>query len=269
MDFHNLNYDELDKNLDKDLKEYNKKKLKYIILIALVLLFLFKGTILFWLKFSIAIPTRYESQDINVTMKPIQINYSDEKIANSKFLYKTLLDFNKKIEITPKAKYIISGMVVAYNYSFFNRSEFFDSAALYDIGIAWDKLADKNFYKKYFSCYSQKNEMTGSRILWTQAKTTNIPGFEKNFDFNKLPYSHTHIVPANRNIMAALLNINTWDKVELEGYLINMRYVSHNIEYTSKSSMSRDDTAPYGDNGNGSCEQMYVTRVKIGHFVYE
>ncbi len=111
--------------------------------------------------------------------------------------------------------------------------------------------------------------MTGSRILWTQAKTTNIPGFKDNFAFNKLPFSHTHIVPANRNIMAALLNINLWDKVELEGYLVNMRYVNpRKVEYTSKSSMSRDDSTS-GDEGNGSCEQMYVTRVKIGHIVYE
>jgi len=263
----NLQIYELEKNLENDLKEYNKKRMLYIFLGIMLLLFIFRGSVLFCLKFLIPIPSGIDLRPSMTAYEPIQINYSDEKRQVDTFEYRTLLDNNKIIKITPKAKYHIAGLVVAYNYSFFIRNEFFDSAALYDVGLAWDKLADKNFYQKYFEAYSQKNEMTGARVLWTHAKTNNIPGFDN--DYTHLPYSHTHVIPATRNVMAALLSLNSWEQVELEGYLINMEYVNkYNTIYTSKSSMSRDDP-PSGDEGNGSCEQMYVTKVKIGHLVYE
>lgn len=267
MDIRKVYFDEPDEKVEREWARYNRKRQIQAIIMIIILLFVFKGTVLFWLKFSIAIPTGYERQDINVAMQPIQINYSDEKQEASKFEYKTLLDKEKYVEITPQAKYIISGLVVAYNYTFLYRNEFFDSAALYDIGISWGRLADKKFYNRYFSSYSQK-EGEG-RVLWTRPKTPRIPGYGKDFNFDLLPFSHTHIVPANRNVMAALLTINRWDIVELEGYLINMRYVDrYNRVHFSKTSLSRNDSTS-GDQGNGNCEQMYVTRVKIGHFVYQ
>lgn len=267
MSRYNIHLDELDEKLEEDIKKYNKTRTFYILFASLLVMFLFRGTLLFYMNFSIPIPTGIDMHPMMTEYEPIQINYPNEKRKVDTFKYRTLLNKNKIIEITPKAKYHIAGLVVAYNYSFFIRNEFFDSAALYDIGIAWDKLADKNFYRKYFEAYSQKNEMTGARILWTRAKTNNIPGF--GTDYTKWPYSHTHVIPATRNVMAALLSLNTWDKVEMEGYLINMKYIAkNNLIYTSKSSMSRNDP-PAGDEGNGSCEQMYVTKVKIGHLVYE
>ena len=76
--------------------------------------------------------------------------------------------------------------------------------------------------------------------------------------------SHTHIIPANVNIMAALNTIKNYDKVELEGEIVNVKVKGH--EHIS--SLERND-----DNGSaqggGACEIMYVTKVKVGHKIYQ
>lgn len=259
--------DDFDKQLDEALEKENKKRKRYIIIGILLLLFLFKGTIFFWIKFGIAIPSGFEIEPINTMKDPVQINYTDLKKSFVGFEYTSLINGNK-IQILPQAEYKISGLVIAYNRSFLTRDDFFDSAALYDIGLAWGKMSDKKFYKKYFESYSQKNEMTGARVLWWKAKTSNVPGVDNYY--MKTHASHTHIVPATRNVMAALVHVNEWDNVELQGELVNMEYKnphSGKVKYY-KTSMSRDDES-MGDNGYGSCETMYVTQVKKGHWIYK
>ena len=63
--------------------------------------------------------------------------------------------------------------------------------------------------------------------------------------------------------MSALNTIKNYDKVELEGEIVNVKVQG----YEHISSLARDD-----DNGSalggGACEIMYVTKVKIGHKVY-
>ena len=163
------------------------------------------------------------------------------------------------------ASYKLSGLVVAYNNDFVFTNGFFDSAALYDLGAAWGQLGDKNFYNKYFKSYSQKNEIYGSRILWTEFKKK----APVSRDYVDSHFSHSHIVPANRNVMAALLKIRNWDKIEIEGELIDMQFTSKSGYIQNyRTSMSRTDS-DWGDRGNGSCETVYVKKVKIGKFIYE
>ena len=266
MNYNQGTIDQIDEKLERELREHQRRIKIYIIIGVFFFLFLFRGTISFWLKFAIAIPSGYDSTRIDVTSEPVQINYSDAKKQLRQFEYKSLLNGNQ-IQIYPQAKYKISGLVVAYNKYFIFRNEFFDSAALYDIGLGWGKLGEKNFYNKYFESYSQKNELTGARVLFTRAKTRNLP---VGMDYAKNHFSHSHIVPANRNIMAALLHIRKWDNVEIEGELVDMRYrnKSGREEYYS-TSLSRDDGGARGDRGNGSCETIFVTKVKNGHFIYK
>ena len=54
-----------------------------------------------------------------------------------------------KMTIIPQAYYKISGLVIATNSKFLFINDFFDSAALYDIGISWGQIADKKLFKKY------------------------------------------------------------------------------------------------------------------------
>ena len=150
MDYDDFLTDETDKKLDAALETQRKGVRLGIILCTILLLFLFKGTIQFWLKFCIAIPSRHEYISINTNAEPIQTDYSSQKISKKTFKYKTLIN-NKIIDVEPQAYYKISGLTVAYNRSFFIRSKFFDSACLYDIGLTWGKLGEKSFYQKYFT----------------------------------------------------------------------------------------------------------------------
>ena len=74
--------------------------------------------------------------------------------------------------------------------------------------------------------------------------------------------SNHHIIPANSNIRKAVLLTKKNDKIVLEGFLVNVsgKYKGDNVSW--RSSHTRTDT------GNGSCEIMYVTSVKLGTNVY-
>lgn len=265
--FNSLSTASIEAKLHKDVLEHEDKVVRIIIIVAFILMYIFRGSMSYWLRFGVAIPSSYDFTPISTELEPVQEEYSDIEKIQKTFIYDSLIN-DHQMRVIPQAHYKLSGLAVAYNYSFVFISEFFDSAALYDLGAAWGKLGEKDFYNKYFKSYSQKTELSGSRILWTRFKKYPAPVSQEYADSH---YSHSHIVPANRNIMAALLQIKVWDKVEIEGDLIDMEYpvnapkdkVRH--YYTS---MSRDDP-PSGDRGNGSCETVYVTRVKIGSRVYQ
>lgn len=256
---------QIDARLHRDIIAHEDKIEKICIICFFIFLFIFRGWIGYWLKFGVAIPSKFDSRPINTTQEPIQINYTKEEQAKKTFTYTSLIN-NHKITIIPQAHYKLSGLTIAYNHSFLFISDFFDSAALYDYGAAWGKLGNKKFYDTYFESYSEKHEITGSRMLYTKAKTFNLPVSE---EYATSHWSHSHIVPANRNIMAAFLKIKKWDKVMIEGDLIDMEYTDrYNYKRKYKTSMSRNDIDP-GDRGNGACETIYVTKIKIGNKIYQ
>jgi len=261
----NYNIEEIDRKLEEDLIKHKKHVTKVTIIIIAIVAFIFRGHIFYWLKFGGAIAYRTDKTPISVLEDPIQRNYTEKESLQKTFIYKSLLNGNK-ITMIPVADYKISGLVVATNRFFLIKTEFFDSAALYDIGIAWGRLGDKKFYKKYFECFSRKNEVTGARMLWTKYKTTDMP---VTLDYATSHWSHTHVVPANSNIMGAMLRVREWDKIEMEGMLVDMKYDNKKGRlYSSHTSMSRTDSDP-GDRGNGSCETMYVTKVKLKNKIYK
>lgn len=266
--FGNSTIEEIDEKLEKDLKEYNKKIKIYTIIGILLFCFIFKDFVLFRLKFSVAVPYIYETSPIDTQNDPIQINYPKPVQESRKFVYTSLIN-NHKITIIPQAYYKLSGLVVGHNHMFFFKSDFFDSAALYDLGTTWGLMSDKKFYKKYFRCYSEKNEVTGARVLWTHWKT-DLSKIPLPQNYNVMAHtSHSHLVPANKNIMSALLKIRVWDKVEIEGELVDMEYMDkYGHLQTYRTSTVRNDSAQ-GNRGNGSCETIYVTKVKIGRKVYK
>jgi len=75
--------------------------------------------------------------------------------------------------------------------------------------------------------------------------------------------SNHHIIPANDNIRKAVLFVNKNDIIVLEGFLVNIsgKFKDGNVNW--RSSQSRTDT------GDGSCEIMYVTSVRIDTNVYK
>ncbi|MDA3813892.1 MAG: hypothetical protein PF570_06520 [Candidatus Cloacimonetes bacterium] len=75
--------------------------------------------------------------------------------------------------------------------------------------------------------------------------------------------SNHHIIPANDNIRKAVLFVKKNDIIVLEGFLVNIsgKFKDDNVSW--RSSQSRTDT------GDGSCEIMYVTSVRIDTNVYK
>lgn len=263
--FHDFTEAEIDLKLQADVELHNKKVKRNIIIAVILLLFLFRGTIIYWAKFGIAIPTRSTKEFIDVTKEPVQTNYTEEEKKKKKFVYHSLIN-KGTMEITPQAHYVISGKVIAYNHDFLFISKFFDSAALYDLGTAWGKLADKKLLKKYVKVYSEKVQLTGARRLnWSWR--SDIP-YSEEYIISHL--SHTHIIPANRNIMAAMLKFRDYQDFKLEGELVDMtaKDTRENKIYMYKTSLSRTDT-DRTSRGFGACETMYVTKVQIGNKVYE
>ena len=254
----------IDAKLHQDILAHEDKMRKFYIVIFVVLIFIFRGWIGYWLKFGVAVPSGYDIKPINVQAEPVQVSYTEDEQNKKTFKYHSLIN-NNEMEIIPQAHYILSGRVVAFNHDFLFVSKFFDSAALYDLGVSWGKLSDKSFFKKYVETYSSKVEMTGSRRLnWRYRNDIPLEPVYINSHI-----SHSHIIPANRNIMAALLKLKLWDIVQVEGDLVDMKYYdvknARKIDY--RTSLSRQDTDA-SSRGNGACETIYVTKVRIGNTVY-
>jgi hypothetical protein len=255
----------IDAKLQKDILAHEDKMRKFYIIAFIVLIFIFRNWIGYWLKFGVAIPSGHEYKPMNIQSEPIQLNYSTKEQFQKTFTYQSLINDNET-QIIPQAHYIISGKAVAFNHDFIFVSKFFDSAALYDLGISWGKLADKKFFNKYVKIYSSKVEMTGSRRLnWTYR--SDIP---LSPEYINSHISHSHIIPANRNIMAALLKIRLWEDVQIEGDLVDLIFYdvkkSRKMEYYT--SLSRSDTDA-SSRGSGACEAIYATKVRIGNTIYE
>ena len=264
-EFNYLETANIEAKLHKDLLAHEDKVVRILIIIAFILMYIFRGAIGYWLKFGVAIPKSIDFSPIPVKSEPIQTDYSEEEKLQKTFVYTSLINSNQ-ITMIPQAHYVLSGMAIAYNRDFLFRSEFFDSAALYDLGTLWGEMSDKALFEKYVRVYSSKVELTGTRRLnWRFRSDIPVP-----ISYAASHISHSHIIPANRNIMAGFLTIKLWDTVQVEGELVDMTYVStkRKAKYTYNTSMSRTDEDS-SSRGSGACEAIYVTKLRVGSRVYE
>lgn len=260
-----LSIEEIENNLQTDIAEHRKNIIKTLLIIAIFFAFIFRGALIYWIKFSVAIPNAYTKEIIDVSKDPVQVNYSASEQKQKTFTYHSLIN-NNEVTIIPQAHYILSGRVIAYNHDFLFISKFFDSISLYDLGMAWGDMTDKTLYKKYIKIYSTKTELTGARRLhWSW--NGKMPYTEQYISSH---FSHTHIIPANRNIMAAMLKIRKYNYIKLEGELVDMGYYDrkNNKKINYYTSLSRKDS-DFSSRGSGACEAMYVTKVQIGNKIYE
>jgi len=269
--------------------EYEKECRNRLLAILVCLIFIFRGPILFNIKYAFPKVTAHTTEKINTYIDPIQkniitpltnhmkyydgeedvlgnpIDSSKEDIAYIKeknpleiFKIKTA-DAESEVQIIPMAEYSISGKMVASNHFFWYRSTF-DRVVLLDIGLAWGNLSPKNLLQHYFKFTSKKVLYNGGRALSTKILDKKLP---YSINYIKSHESHTHVIPANGNILSALLKVKKYESVKMDGLLVDV--VTHTKHY--KGSLSRDDYAK--GRGDGSCELMYVTKVQIGNRIYE
>ncbi len=219
------------------------------------------GDAMFRLKYSFPHASYTTIEKINIQNEPTQINLEPKKYLN-------VFGEKGRYRLEPQAKYSLSGLVVARNTNFWFRDimrSTFDDLCLMDIGIVWGDLAqDKTKLYKHWKFKSYKTLGQGRRLEWrTKPPYDDMPW---SVGFVSSHVSHTHLIPANANVMAALLKIKKNDIVKLDGYLVDI--YTDNGEVVAKSSLSRLDTDATS-RGYGSCEDMYVEQVQIKNKIYK
>ncbi len=148
-----------------------------------------------------------------------------------------------------KAAYVVRGIVVS-------REEYgWDWNALLspmDVALCWGNLARGDLYKKL--AWSQN----GRWYFWQ-------PGdhFPYNNEFIARHSSNSHIIPATSNLARALKTLQKGDHVEMTGHLVDVDGRKDAETYRWHSSMSPSDR------GEGSCEIIYVERLKRSTKVFE
>ena len=216
------------------------------------------GDFIFRVQYSFPKVTETTNQKILYQKDPTQEDISSARLIS-------VYGDKGKYLLEPKAKYSISGLVVAKNSNFWFRDVMrtpFDDVCLIDFGIVWgDLAADKKVLHRNMKFKSHKTLGQARSLEW-RTKSSYVPW---SFEYAASHLSHTHMIPANRNVMGGLLKIKNNDYVKLEGYLVDI-YNSY-MQPVAKTSLSRFDTNA-SSRGSGACEDMYVKSVQIGNKIY-
>lgn len=213
------------------------KKISNVLHTSLILLFVL------FLSCSRPVPTDYDSSEINAAEEPIQENIEGEPP----------ITFEKKgwtFTITPKAHYKISGEVISakkYHYGFNTL------LSPVDIALVFGELYSNGLYTQI------KWSQSGRWYWWKYG-----PSFPKQDDRYIARWSsNNHIIPSTDNVKKAAKSVSRGDLIVLEGYLVYIDGKKGDQSFWWRSSLSRTDT------GDGSCEVLYLKRIKIGENVYE
>jgi len=190
------------------------------------------------LLFSIlaCIHTEEEFYDIDTSRDPIIELYSGEEITR-------IVD-GYEFTIVPVAVYRASVRVICKKHYSSNE---IDVLAPFDLCIVWGELAERSNLQ-YYAC-SQSDRGCFLRSLGVSPLDDSYVGSH---------LANIHIIPANETISRAIDAIRTYQKVTIEGFLVN---VYSDGRWIWKTSVTWTDT------GEGSCEVLYITKVEIGNAV--
>lgn len=118
-----------------------------------------------------------------------------------------------------------------------------------DLCVVWGELAQPEYLQ--YADFIQ--EERGCECIYEEGSPVDAPDVLNQF-------VNMHLIPATETILQALKTIRNGQKVVLEGFLVDI-YLDGEI-YIETSTTRTDD-------GTGSCEILYVTKVRIGNIVYE
>jgi len=148
----------------------------------------------------------------------------------------------KGFKLTALYSYKIKARIVhAKRYSWDNLS----SIITHDFGVTWGNISKTNIFNQF--SWNQKDRFLIYSIREDYLKK--LGGEE----YVSEHIANIHLIPKDWIIEAALNKVKAYDIVEIEGYLVDLRY-SNRIIYTS---IKRDDKGP------GACEVIFVKKFKI------
>ena len=256
---------QIDAKLHRDILRHNSNIEKITIVVVILLIILFRGWIFYWLSFGIAVPNDYANKSIQTLKEPVIEQYSPAVQRGKTFDYSSLIKKNSTVQIIPQAHYKIAGRVVLHSNDVYV-GKYFDSVAAYNLGLTWGKtISEPKFFKKYLDVYGEKDHFSGMRNMYWRWNSL----MPLKADYINSHISQIHIIPANKNVLSALLKLKNYKAVQLEGELVDVNFKSSDngqpISYYT--SLSTKDNGSSG-RGSGSSEIMYVTKVQIGRFIY-
>lgn len=182
-----------------------------------------------------------ESDPINVSRDPIQADSLREALP--------VLNFGKRMVVmSAKATYTIDGQLVSKKHYLHG---FMNDLAPYDFALVW---GDMPLYLKQMTF-----RQTSRFCLFNMKKNATIDPQYVQFHM-----SNNHLIPATKNIKKAMQKARKGELIRIEGHLVDVE-ASRNGRMIAAwgSSVSREDI------GNGACELIYVTRLRIGDTIYE
>jgi hypothetical protein len=151
--------------------------------------------------------------------------------------------------ITPRAAYVLRGIVVSKER--YHAGIAADLSPM-DVAVAWGRLTEDGLHRRI--SWSQ----TSRWYVWTYNS-----GFPRDNDFISRWSSNTHVIPSTPVLRRALRYLKEGRPAELAGLLVDAHGTKGGQWWDWNSSLSRED------HGDGSCEVLYLTRLKIDGRVYE
>jgi hypothetical protein len=153
------------------------------------------------------------------------------------------------ISITQKAAYTVRGIVVGRENYHSGWNSLISPA---DVALCWGKLAENGTHKRLK--WSQGNRW----YFWRAGEE-----FGYNNDFVAVHSSNNHLIPATPNLAKAVRSLKEGDAVEMTGHLVDVTAAKKSENYFWNSSIST------ADRGDGSCEIIYLTRLKTHGKIYQ
>jgi len=179
---------------------------------------------------------------------PISIISDPVQSAPPDTLIPLLVMIDGRYTLTPQAAYSISGQIVSRQRYL---RGFMSKLSPWDYAIAWGDT-DKYLHRVEF------RQMVRFCLFKPRR------GMNVDFAYVQTHISNNHLIPANANIRKALSKAHRGDKVQIRGMLVNVIGSDKNgRNSTWNTSLSR------ADGGNGACEIVYITGLRINNQIYE
>jgi hypothetical protein len=157
---------------------------------------------------------------------------------------------DSQFTLTAQASYTIAARVKGKEDYIFD--EWRSELAPFDLLLVWGKMTDPAADREI--SYSQSGR-------WYYYQYSAKFPFDRQYVIEHS--SNNHIIPATENLKSALSGLHKNQDILLKGYLVNADGNYKGGKYWWHTSLSR------GDEGDGSCELFYVTRLETNGKVYE
>lgn len=214
------------------------------------------GGYLVYLEFNKATPLEPYNKDLALSAMPVQILTRRELKAQKKKITKgtkEVQDIIIQLEdgtlvIRPRAEYRLTARVLSKERYYMGWA---GEIAPYDLALSWGDLAKKDYDTVDIS----------QRGRWYYFKPESDSPY--SIDEIYVNSANNHIIPGSKNLRKLIAQLDKYDVVHLEGYLVEVFGTYKNGSAKWNSSLSRTDR------GDHSCELFYVKRAIYENNIYE